>query len=999
MNAISESEPLGDSTPGLPRLQWGSVRQAFPRGALALILLAGVAGLEWGCRSLVAHDLVASKEATATGKPVTARRHLQRANRLAPSALEPRLALAELEFQLGNFTVAEPMLEGLLDENLTISLHARALTAAAQVSFSRGHYASASQRSRQALAVAVASGQPELEAHALLADSAIRVEENADARPIVAALERARRLAIEIDDDRLRARAETEIGYVRWWYLREIDDPVPEYYDPALEVFQHTGDSLGAARVLDRTSLALLRADDLIAFFEAQERALKIWESAGNRARQAEGHLLIGWAWSRLENPRRAHHHLEQALMLAQETGFDLLVRHIQWQLAGVEHASGRSERAIARLERLIAKPRPWDGEGRSIFAVLGDAHRRLGEFAAARNAYEQALELDRAKDVSFRVWVGQGLARTALSQGNVPRARQLLSELEGLVDPRSDWSDRRRVLLLRARVLEAESGPSSALAPLLEAAEFETRSLGSVGGLTVDHGLGVLRRLLPRLLDSDQLDSNQGAEQPKHTSSASDPPDLWAATAFRLLEQARLRPVRQRVLLRLGRKPAEEAEAARESAALRAARELSALAAANGSPEMLTRLPEAYARYEEEVFRARSVGGLFKGGRAATVAEIQQRLPSSSSIVVYVLTRRIAVALVLRSDRFEVVPLGIQPADLRPRIKVLRHQLAARRGSGWRAPAHELGRLLITPIEASGGLEGTERLLVVPMGELHEVPFAALLDGAGTPLIEKMAITMLPAASALLDSTPRNGGNTVVLGRESFHELGLPNLPAARREVQAVARLSNATEVFDSELSERAFRKLAVNASRLHIVTHARVEPEMPLLSRLILAPPENTGESSSDGELTVRELLDFELQAELVTLSACRSGLALPATRRLKVELRRTGLVDGFLLAGAHNVLGTLFPVEDEATTTFMVALEEELRQHQPIDALAAVQRVLSAGDGQAAHPGHWAAFVLAGPGTWSAGRVGTSEEAGTGCSEARRRGPTQGCADDGG
>lgn len=968
--SVGRSSTPNGAPAGPPIGNLEAVRRADSRVAVALILLTGLASLEWGRRHVVEHVLVVSRKAGETGKPAKARRWLRRATRLAPGAPEPRLALAELELLLGNYTVAEPALEALLGEDLAPGLRARALTAAAQVDFFRGRHAAARQGSRRALALARASGQPELEARALLVDSAVRIEENAGARSTLAALERARVLAIEGGHDRLRARAETEIGYVLWWYLRKVDDPVSEYFDPALEFFRRSGDALGEAHVLDRIGAVRLRADDLVAYFENQERALEIWEDVGNRARQAEGHLQLGWAWDRLENPRRAHHHLERALELARDTGFDLLEPRIQRYLAAVEHSSGRSERAVARLERLLAEPRPWDGEGRSLFGVLGDARRRLGKPVAARAAYQRALELDRAKDLSFRVWIGSGLARTALAVGDLPRARQLLSELEGRVGPRSDWSDRRRVLLLRAQVLEADSGPSAALAPLLEAAEIETRSLGSVGVLTVDYGLGVLRRLLPRLLDP-----GRGAEQPGHPSPGGDPPDLWAAAAFRLLEQARLRPVRQRHLIRRGRPPASAAASARESEALIAAREASAFAVASESPGRFTRLRESYARYEEEVFRTRSADGLFSGGRAATVAEIQQRLSPAAVIVAYVLTRRLAAALVLRTDRFEVVPLNFRPAELRPRIKVLRQQLASGHGQGWRLPARELGRLLLAPIEASGGLEGSDRLLVVPMGALHEVPFAALLDGAGRPLIDRVAIAMLPAASVLLDSRSRNGGSALVVGRESFRDLGLPDLPAARREAQAVAQASNATQLFSSALSERAFRQLAVNASRLHIVTHARVEPEMPMLSRLILAPPEDTGETATDGELTVRELLDLELRAELVTLSACRSGLALPATRHPSPELRRTGLVEGFLLAGARNVLGTLFPIEDRATTAFMLALEEELRRRQPIDALAAVQRTLAAGDGPTAHPGHWSAFVLAGPGTWSAGRATVS------------------------
>ena len=928
------------------------MRKGLPWTALVLVLLSAVAGVEWGRRQLVKHDLTTSQAAYEIGELDLARRQLRRAARLAPGRSEPRLALAEVEISSGNYAVAEQLLEAVLVEDLAVELHARALVAAARVDLFDHRHERAARRADEALVAAQASGDPELVVRAGLVNATVGIESGGQAKVALAALERAYQLAAESGHEKLRAYAETEIGQVLWWYLREVDDPVPDYFEPALEVFQRRNDPLGVGHVLARISLAQLRADELTAFFETEALAMGIWEKLRHRAQQVEGHLRLGWAWDRLENPRRAHRHFEQALDLAQANGLEGLVPRIQRHLASVEHSRGRSELAVARLERLLTDHQVGDRDGRSVFGVLGDAHRRLGDQVAARKAYEHALELDPVGNLSFRVWIHSGLARSALAQDDPARARQVLSDLERRVGPHSDWSDHRRTLLLRAAVLEAESGSSAALAPLLEAAEIETRSLGSVGSLTVDYGLGVLKQLLPRLLSSD----------------ASTRRERWAAEAFRLLEQARLRPVRQQQLADAGRAQATDASKARESRARTLAHEAAGRAAANPSPEHIADLREAYARYEDETFRARSAAGSSALGQAATVAELQHHLAPKTAIVAYVLIRRAAVAMVVRHDRFEAIPLAIDPKDLRPRIKILRHQLATRRGIGWREPARELRRLLLDPVERSGGLEGIERLQIVPMGELHELPFAALLDAAGRPLIEQAASVVLPAASVLLQASPRGAEPGLVVGRGSFRGLGLPDLPAARREAQAVARMSQARLVFGPELTEQAFRQLAPTAARIHIVAHAQVDPEFPLLSRLILAPPDGTGEATNDGELTVRELLDLELRADLVTLSACRSGLALPATRLPRVELRRTGLVEGFLLAGARNVLGTLLPVEDEATAAFMTAFEGQLRDRQPIDALATVQRMLAAGDGPTSHPGHWSAFVLAGPGTFS-------------------------------
>ncbi len=921
---------------------------------LLLVLFASVFGLGWGGRWLAEVGVETGRLAHDYGELKDARRLLRYAGWLAPTSIENHIARLELELQAGDFYAAEQLQKELSTEGVGV-VRARLLTAAAGVDLVRYRYRQARRRAHEAVTAAVASGQLAAEARALAMAAKVEIEGGGDARIALDLLQRARDRARVSGDERQRVEAEVEIGFVRWWYLREPADRLLEALQPAVEVFRRLDDPSGVARILDRMSFVELRRDNLVVFFATQRQALQIWERLGNRAGQAQAHMQLGWVWGRLENPRRAFRHFERALELAEASGFALLVPRIQRYLASAEITGGRPERSAARLEALIAGPDPWDLEGRSVFGVLGDARRRLRESAAARTAYQQALELDQAGDVPFRVWIGSGLARVALQDGAIGHARTLLTELEELVGPQSDWSDLRRVLNLRASVLEAESGPAEALAPLLEAAEIETRSLGSVGFLTVDYGLGVLKRLLPRLLASESRASVRATR---------------AAEAFRLLEQARLRPVRQQMLTRATARAAtiSNTPTVEEAEALFAARQASARVATDPPPTNLAELRAAYASYEDAAFWARSGSSSIQLGRVGTVAEIQEHLPVGTTIICYVLVQRVAVALVLRHDHFEAVPLPFEPAELRPRIKILRHQLAVRRGDGWRSPARELGRLLIDPVETVGGLGDSERLFVVPMGELHELPFAALLDSEGRSLIERVAVGVLPAASALLDSTPRASGPSLVMGRDQFRELAMPDLPAARREAQAVARATDARWIFGSDSNEQTFRQLAPGASRLHIVAHARSVPEMPLLSGLVLAPPQGSGDPASDGELTVQELLALELRAELVTLSACRSGLAWPATRLRAPELRRTGLVEGFLLAGARNVLGTLLSVEDEATADFMIAFEDALGRYPPIDALAQVQRTLAGGDGAAAHPGHWAAFVLAGPGTFS-------------------------------
>ncbi|MEM7586299.1 MAG: CHAT domain-containing protein [Acidobacteriota bacterium] len=925
------------------------------------VLAASVAGWESHRRHWVERQISAADEASAAGALAAARGRLQRAALVAPFAVEPRLKRVELELLAGEFRAAEQLVEPLLQRDLLPQQQARTLTAMARVALRSYYRTGLRQRTEAAVAAARASERPELEGQAYLATASSEVALG-EPESALAALQRALELAELAQDARLRTRVMTELGYVRWWLLAEVEDPLGEYFEPALDAFRRLGDRGGEAYVLDHIANVSLRADDLGQFFAQQDQALRMWEELGNRSRQAKGHLQLGWAWDRLENPRRATRHLERALSLARDAGDVLLVPHVQRLLASVEITSRRPARAVARLERLKDQLRPWHMETDSVFGVLGDAHRRLGQIAAARAAYEHALALGGLDDPSFRVWIGSGLARLALAEGDAAEARSWLIDLEQRLRATEDWSDQRRVLSLRASVLAAELGREAALGPLIEAAEIETRSLGAVGRLTVDHGLGILNRLLPMLLQPPAAES---ADAEGKAPAVTLKPEARAAVAFRLLEQARMRPISRR---RSGSSlvfPAVTYVTRAEDEALAAARAAAERVTERPSPEQSARLRAAYSELEEATLRSRAQAVAAGSLQAGTVAEIQARLPPRSTLVSYVLLRREAFALMLRDDRFEVLPLGFEPSDLRPRLKVLRHQLGSREGDGWRIAARGLWRLLLAPIAAAGGLEDRDRLYIVPMGDLYDVPFAALIDEAEQPLVEQVAVALLPAASLLLEADRRLATPGLVIARRDFDGLGVPALPAAEREAEAVASAFGARLLLGRAATEQRFHELAPGASLLHLVTHAQVEPEMPMLSRLLLGSTAGGG-PATDGELTVRELLDLDLQAELVTLSACRTGLASPPARLPIGELRRGGLIEGLMRAGARNVLATLFPVEDQTTADFMIALAREIRLHPPIDALATVQRAAVRSGGSAAHPGHWSAFVLTGPGS---------------------------------
>jgi CHAT domain-containing protein len=155
--------------------------------------------------------------------------------------------------------------------------------------------------------------------------------------------------------------------------------------------------------------------------------------------------------------------------------------------------------------------------------------------------------------------------------------------------------------------------------------------------------------------------------------------------------------------------------------------------------------------------------------------------------------------------------------------------------------------------------------------------------------------------------------------------------LPGTRREVQAIAALFDHSEIhLGSDASEQALEALRAQGELgrfavIHLATHGKIDDLAPMNSRLLLAQdqlPDPATASSlerpiADGLLTAGEVLStWRLHAELVTLSACQSGLGRPSGGEGFV-----GFAQAFFLAGARSLIVSLWEVNDQATSLLMM------------------------------------------------------------------------------
>jgi len=193
-------------------------------------------------------------------------------------------------------------------------------------------------------------------------------------------------------------------------------------------------------------------------------------------------------------------------------------------------------------------------------------------------------------------------------------------------------------------------------------------------------------------------------------------------------------------------------------------------------------------------------------------------------------------------------------------------------------------------------------------------------------------------------------GGGILSFGNP---DIGDPryDLEYAQKEATAVAGIIPKSRVFARrEATEETLRRYGKDFRYLHFATHGQFNPDSPLKSALLLAP-----DSKYNGILTVDKLYSLNLDADLVTLSACETGLSKVANGDDLV-----GLTRGFLYAGTRSIVASLWKVDDLATSQLMTRFYSELSKRNKREALRDAQLETKK---RYPHPYYWASFQLTG------------------------------------
>ena len=262
--------------------------------------------------------------------------------------------------------------------------------------------------------------------------------------------------------------------------------------------------------------------------------------------------------------------------------------------------------------------------------------------------------------------------------------------------------------------------------------------------------------------------------------------------------------------------------------------------------------------------------------------------------------------------------------------------------------------KLLIEPIADLLPSNPERSVIFIPQGSLFLVPFPALQNADGKFLIEQHTLKIAPSIQVLALQQPvttaLDTSQALIVGNPTPMPEPFTALPGAETEAKNIAKILDVAPLLNNAATEAEVTKRMSQAKIIHLATHGLFDEQQGLQSSLTLAETEK-----GEGFLTAEEILDLELEAELVVLSACNTG-------RGKITGDGViGLSRSFLLAGAQSAMVSLWYIPDLPTATLMTEFYSNL-QTQPDKASALRQAMLKVMQNNP-NPRDWASFMLIG------------------------------------
>jgi CHAT domain-containing protein/Tfp pilus assembly protein PilF len=689
---------------------------------------------------------------------------------------------------------------------------------------------------------------------------------------------------------------------------------------------------------------------------ENHRAALAIYEQLEGKTELVEALHDMGALYLLLGDAGNAQQHYQQAMNLARDVGLSrgissnlLALGDLQGRQGDLEAASALYAQAVQRAKE-SGEMTQWSLGLLRLAMVYGKQER----YRAAEEASGEALEIAReigAPDLMTRAIYMQ--AELNRLQNSLDLAlngfQQARNKLARTPNPDLEW----QVLYGHALALAGSGDREAAIASLqsaialIEGVRDHLREERFKAGYVQDKYQVYVELVRLQLESGRQGDAFSTAERLRsssylHLIESDRPPD--PGSEDQLLEfsmKERIRALRKLL--------AEENILGRP--------EQRQLAISVYSQELLA-AEQQYQDFLDD--RSRSGAGRRNG--VLTYQDVGQQLAGDEALLEYVVGSESLMLFVLTRGSLVTDTIPLRREDLENKVELVRSLIRRQDSDHWKKPAASLAKSLLDPVTKSGQLEGINHLYLVPHGSLNYLPFALLPRHSQNDtqrVIEDYTLAYLPTAAALLGARESSDNARSMLALAPQRS----RLQHASEEVQAINKLfqPDSRALLGKTATESTFKQLASQYRLLHLATHSYFNKLNPLLSGLELESDED-----NDGQLELFEILGLQLDADLVTLSACQTGLASGYFAAVPAGDDFVGLTRAFLYAGSTSVLATLWEVDDASTLDLMKnfygGLTQAATSEDKASALAQAQRAFLSSDNYN-HPYFWAPFVLVG------------------------------------
>ena len=383
------------------------------------------------------------------------------------------------------------------------------------------------------------------------------------------------------------------------------------------------------------------------------------------------------------------------------------------------------------------------------------------------------------------------------------------------------------------------------------------------------------------------------------------------------------------------------------------------------------------------------------KYGRTKNSVEtIQQLLDDKTLLLEYFVADTVVYLFALGQNKLELKILPIDKLTLKRQVTQFRKALSKysfiikHKGDAWdlyTTKAHWFYQNLLAP--ALKDIKGIEKLIIIPDYELGHLPFEAFLveepdkqqDYKEMHYLLNDFLVSYNYSAILWKETidnPVDIPNNNLLACAALYEhldeerilekrgnvLGtlrnsLKKLKAAEREVKALAEVFGGDFVTGEATSEAFFKEHAKNYGIIHLAMHGVLNDEAPILSSLAFT---ETMGNEEDNFLQAYEISQMQLNAEMVVLSACETGLGKFEQGEGVLSLARS-----FMYAGVPSLVVSLWQVHDLSTAVLMQQFYANLSKGMSkADALRQAKIMyIDNVKGITAHPAFWSPFIQLG------------------------------------